>query len=355
MIALTASRLPLLAECALPFSPNVATTDEPGTAALTGTEFHGFVQADIDGLPTPPPVVGADHDAAREMFEAWKRWWPSFRGTLWWHAEIPVAFDLVTRSGRFLPRGEHRDYSTASATEIPGTIDAVAFDPDARIVHVIDWKTGHPDYLDPADDSKQLAGLALAIAHTDGLDVRAVHVVIAHVAPDGVRLDRARLEAMDLDAAYEALQERVAAIENAKARPGNHCRFCPARIGCPETERSLASMVEETPASAIASVLRGEELTIEKIALASRALPMLEDLAKKARERLREHARKQGGFIPLGNGKALKLIPIKRENLSKDSINKALGDADAHVLLERLRKAGAITTSTSEQLREVKA
>lgn len=355
--ALTASRLPLAAECTHPFREGTATSDDPGVAALTGTAFHALVHAELAGLPAPDPMPGADDEAARAMFEAWKAWWPTFRGSLWWHAETPVAFDLDTGAGRFLPASGHRDYSAARRSEIPGTADAIAYEPAHDTLHVLDWKTGHPDYLDPADDSKQLVALALALARNPELDpVRVVFVYMVHVAPEGVRVDRAALEDLDLDAAEADLRDVVAGIADERApRPGPHCRYCPARAGCPETERSLVPFVEETPASAIASILRGDELTVDRIALAHRALPMIEELAKKARERIKAHARQLGGRIPLGNGKALKLISMRREGLSKDSINEALGEAEAHAVLERLRAAGAFTHSTYDQLREVKA
>lgn len=356
-VALTASRLPLAAECTHPFREGTATSDEAGVAALSGTAFHGRVHASLAELPAPVPVPGADDEAVDAMFDAWRAWWPTFRGSLWWHAEVPVAFDLETGDGRFLPSSGHRDYSAARASEIPGTTDVFALEREHDALHVIDWKTGHPDYLDPADDSKQLVALALGLARNPEIaPVRVVFVYMVHVAPDGVRVDRATLEDLDLDAAEADLRDIVAGIADERApRPGPHCRYCPARAGCPETERSLVPFVEETPASAIASILRGEELTVERIALAHRALPMIEELAKKARDRIKEHARSLGGRIPLGNGKALKLIPMRREGLSMDSINTALGEADAHVVLERLRAAGAFTQSVYEQLREVKA
>jgi hypothetical protein len=349
----TASKLALLEACAFPFRPELDIVEEPvGVGALTGTGLHLLIDAAIEEKPEPAIPDGADAEAVQQMFAMWKAWWATFAGTLWWRAEVPVAIDLETGRGRILPSKGHRDYSDASPTEIPGTADVVGLDGD--MLHVGDWKSGHPDYLEEAITSRQLLGLVLPL-YRSVPGVKRARAFIAHVAPDGVRIDSAIFDELDLDAGEAELREQVAAIPTSTPAPGAHCRWCPARALCPESERGLAALVEETPAAALAAILRGQEITADRAALAARALPLLDELGGRVRKMLTAEAKKRGGSILIGKGRALKVISFPRESISKSSINEALGDVDADAVITRLRDAGAFKQSTVEQLREVKA
>lgn len=154
-------------------------------------------------------------------------------------AEVAFAFDLDTGRGRELGQHLGRDYSAATASELPGTVDVIAVE-QGRVI-VGDYKGGWGD-VPPAAKNMQLRHLALAAARTHGL-VRAT-VSIIRVRPDREPFyDEAEYGAYELDETEFLLQQardrvrvqiaKRAAGEVVDVHSGSWCRYCPARPHCP--------------------------------------------------------------------------------------------------------------------------
>lgn len=349
MGTVSASKLSLLQKCQLwPTLPHA--DDPPGEAALTGTALHAMIGAEISGEAPPTPPEGADVDAARTGFGAWRDWWRTSKqaadlGRLW-TAELPYAYDPATGEARELPTGGHRAYEGLRPGEIAGTADLVGRDGDAVVVG--DWKGGRAEYVEPATTNPQLAFLALCAARTAG--VARARVFLAFVRPEGLTLDVAELDAMDLDGFEVELRAALDAIPTAEPRTGAHCRFCPARAACPATEKDAAAVAGEDASRALVRVTRGELATPEQLGAAYERLVVLEDVLRAARDRVRTEVDRLGA-VPLPSGRRLRLVDVSRETLSRASVKRALG-GDADGVLDMLRSRGAIETTQSRQLRE---
>lgn len=122
-------------------------------AAAEGTRLHAIMER-------------ADYDAEPQTYAAHQRWTEWLRSSGYdvtsGHVEQPVAIDTETRRGRFLANAAHRDYSSATRREVPGTIDLLAIvEGEGRTssLAVVDWKFGREPV---AADSAQLRTLAAA-------------------------------------------------------------------------------------------------------------------------------------------------------------------------------------------------
>jgi hypothetical protein len=193
-----------------------------GPAAKRGTRVHGAIESYLrDG-----EIVTLNHDAERNMFASFLTWHDS-HPVAQWAVEVPMVLDVETRTVRVLERVEHRDYGDIKPSEIPMTIDAVAF--GLVRARYYDWKTStkgeHADQL--------LTGaLALSLAW-HGYEVSAAPVyVLEQAAHTGDVLEP---DALDLDAHEAMLRRQLRALPTADPTPGPWCkdRYCKLREKCP--------------------------------------------------------------------------------------------------------------------------
>jgi DNA polymerase len=118
-----------------------------------------------------------------------------------------------------------------------GTADVLVFDPHTRIEEVIDLKFGASVTIEP--DALQIQLYGLLATQQYGCDSQAgirLHVIQPRRQhPRGPHRTH-HLYISDLKLLYASLQKAVEAIETPGAPrvPGDWCRFCPARQGCPE-------------------------------------------------------------------------------------------------------------------------
>ena len=171
--------------------------------------------------------------------------------------------------------------------------------------------------------------------------------------------------------------------------PGEHCGFCPRRLSCPghrEYMNSSLAVLDDAPivwnehADALATV--GPELAARRS-----HVKYIEARCKEFNDALKAFVTKNGGSIPAGDGKVLRLVPTVRRHLRTDialpilqdelserglnqavtlKVGKALdayadedekGNKAAAVreLTEVLEKSGALYTTQSHSLRVTKA
>lgn len=206
------------------------------TASRLGLAKHcpGFASLPHSDSPTPESEAGsgkhADQDAAIKagrVPSAYTERWPG----LAWRSEVKFAIDIVTGRGRELGVGGDRDYSPATADEVPGTADVVGI--GSELVVVIDKKSFDPN-VPRAAVNAQVHVAALALCRAYGIDV--AHVAIDHEVRE---LDVAELDAIDLEAFAIELREIVgavalaASVESPILNEGSWCRWCPAFNHCP--------------------------------------------------------------------------------------------------------------------------
>lgn len=257
---LSASRIKLGRRCLWWARPDVEIpAGEETRPAAVGTALHAVAESESDELDEDLVderfarlVQGVEIDKAAEglgtherrhleaLVASWREWWAEGKLT-GAESELPIQVFASGHAER-LPKGEHRDYSSADDGAIPGTADVVAvWGPNGGTpahLFVGDYKTGFgPHSLD--DHIDQLTHLGYGFATEEGADC--VRVGVLHVTPDGVRLDSRVLDAFDFAIHRQLVEDLLDGIDGAEARPGLHCdeMYCPARAVCPATRALL--------------------------------------------------------------------------------------------------------------------
>lgn len=123
-----------------------------------------------------------------------------------------------------------------------GTLDIAIVTPYGKLI-VMDYKYGQGVIVDPEENSQGLY-YALGIAHEYGYDFSEVEIIIiqprAFIGGDGIRSWTTTIENLiEWREKFERGIKRCKEASNAKdiepyLKSGDHCQFCPAKIGCPE-------------------------------------------------------------------------------------------------------------------------
>jgi hypothetical protein len=276
---LTGSRTPLWHWCMFWARPDVFNTlpkQEGSGAANLGNAFHELAEGE-DDEPSSEDRVDVIEDllddalddlwskgaaklsevcqkwgltpeqaaSLRHRFDIFQEWWKEFHQHLDWQHEVPFAFDTRTGKARRLGSKAHRDYSDCKPTEIPMTLDAIAYDPKRRLVIVVDFKTGRE--TDPAHRSFQLKLGALCCSLV--YHVSHAEVFMIKVSDTAVDPTMARLDSIDIQGYEAQLVDRFRRMPMAEPEPGPHCSKlrCPARSVCPAGRDAI---VQLAPAAA---------------------------------------------------------------------------------------------------------
>lgn len=239
---ITGSTLPVLRKCQWWAREDVVAPPAlpPSDAMLIGTEVH----AAIEGVLTKRDVKLSTDDGM-DLFREWMQWWTTWQFADYpWKAEVAYAYDVQRDAARFIGESIGRGYEV-SATEIPGTIDALLIEDNHAIV--IDWKTGSSFGNGPADakENQQLRFYALMVARAHNLNT--VHTHIVRITDQGVRQTSATLDAFELDAVAHEVKRLVDAVPTALPQQGSHCHRCRAVAVCPTTNAATTAIAPPAP------------------------------------------------------------------------------------------------------------
>lgn len=239
---ITGSTLPVLRKCQWWAREDVKAPPAlpPSDAMLIGTEVH----AAIEGVLTKRDVKLSTDDGM-DLFREWMQWWnTSPLAANQWKAEVAYAYDVQRDAARLIGENVGRGYEV-SASEIPGTIDALALDDEHA--HVIDWKTTSGFGAGPADanDNWQLRLYALMVARAHRIDSVTIHVV--RITPNGVTSTSHTLDAFELDAVAHEVKRLVDAVPTALPQQGSHCHRCRAVAVCPTTNAATTAIAPPEP------------------------------------------------------------------------------------------------------------
>jgi RecB family exonuclease len=315
-VKITGSALPMLKKCQWWARPEVVAPPQspPSEAMLVGTAVHAAIENTLTRKPVP-----ALEDEAGDLLREWQQWWKtSPLASEKWQAEVAYAYDTAKDAARFIGASIGRGYET-SATEIPGTIDALLLEDDHAVI--IDWKTGSSFGHGPADaaDNQQLRLYALMVARAHKLDT--IHTHIVRITDQGVRQTSATLDAMDLDAVAQEVAQLVRAIPDSPPRPGGHCTRCRAVALCPSTQSAMAVVAPPEPVELkIATPEHAAQLLI-RLRQVQAACETMEAALK-----LYAANRNEEG-IPLPSGKRWVRQSVDRESINLNGDANALGIA----------------------------
>lgn len=356
--SLSGSKAPLLAECSYFASPSaVWGPDKGGPAAIFGLAVHRVgersIEAKMAGRRASDVSVAdiadefdLDEGAAARLFAISG---PLFayvehNARLGWRVEVPFAWDPVEGTARELPKGAFRDYSGRRGNEIPMTLDLVAIDthvPTRGIV--LDFKSGWHRVAHPREN-RQLLSQACAYAETYGFDE--ILLVVLKLESDRVVPVEALVNAFELEAHREWMEDRLRGAAAAEATPGDHCAglYCPAKVECPATMAAVGSAlaVLDVPAArdmATHGFKFGLVQSPEHAAWMLGALDVLKLGIGVAEKSLRAYADEHGG-IPLPDGRVWQKVVGFSEKPD-------LSNEKAKELLERHGALGAVSTEES--------
>ena len=343
----TGSKISLLALCAFPFKEGtVWPWTEMGQPAIDGTALHAANDTTLRTKsiefvrPSESRLAKLDETTVRALHAAWVREWYTPRANEPWQPEDAFAVDPF--AGRVMRlTGGPRDYRSVPDSFVPVTADAVKVDDDC--VHVVDWKTGRAAHVEPAAENAQL--LTGALAASLYFKRPNARVSIVYVAPEGVRVDEAEVDALTLHDWREELARLIASIPTAEATPGSWCRskWCPLNGTCPATSGALVQISDKPrlPVVTDAAKIQGPE----HAAFLYQFLRQVKAREALVWDALRRWADANGG-VPTEPGK----VWVKREttreaiDLSQpaavDALRSALGPhADAALELSTTKKA----------------
>lgn len=331
MTSLTGSKLPIARHCKWWLRPDVKYPERPRSGAATdGSRLHEYA-ADLVDTGEHPPCSSADELVMRGVRDFWKG-----RHGQGWQAEVALGLDAALGEARVVGKRIDRNYpEPRTPGEIFLSVDYIGEVPE--LVTVGDWKTGYASHVEPPDDNLQLlaggAAAMLALKKKDGAVLE-----IAHATEDGVFPRRYVASPLTLYRAMSEIALIQAGVEGARAKAGDHCRYCPALGACPETGtmvRQFSQAKVEWTTEFVSE--ENDRLLVEELSAVKKMIDAIEDAVKK-------RASERGGIL-LSDGKIYKAILSYRSSLNKAKVEKLLGP----------RYAECVETVSYEQFRRVKA
>lgn len=308
----TGSSLPLLRSCQWWARPEVEAPPFQATdAMLLGTEVHAAIEAVLssEDVPTLSPE-------AQELLDVWAAWWRRAPlGGAIWEPEVAYAYNPHTDKAVRLEGAAGRNYVGAGPDEIAGTVDAVGFHDEEKLV-IVDWKTGQDFAGMTADarDNWQLRLYALAASRSHHVDT--IEIVIARITPDGVRTTSYTLDALELDAVAEEVKALVRAVPTAAPKPGAHCKRCRAVSVCPTTATAQDALVA-TPVSLTITADNAGALLLR--------LRQVQAACEQVEAALKRYAIESNTGIDLGNGKKWVRQQVDRESINLNGAEMSAG------------------------------
>jgi hypothetical protein len=304
---------------------------ETSAAAQEGTDLHELME------------LGRHHEnpRTRAAWEAWEAWQD---GSGWsapvYQREVAYALDLERRSARELIANGHRDYSSATETEICGTADLVAElyrrdqDETRRQWCVLDWKFGAVPVEADSAQMRTLAAMVLLLEIAES-----VLAIIVQSPPEGKATVRLHLFTRDdLLAHVEMLAEAANEVREGavQLQRGPECTYCPAVSSCPVQLAKLSQLVAPAGIGTITPARAGE-IWLE-LRQAKKRLEAIEDACK-------ELAAAEGG-LPLPGGKRLTLVQRTRSSVDAkqlEAIARGHGASDDEI--DACKKTTTYTTT----------
>lgn len=319
---LTASRLPLAAECCWWLRPGVHwTEDPPGPAAERGSRIHASIAHRLGYAPPAPALDAGERRAVRRALAVVRILGSKLAGV-----EQKLSFDPALCRGRWIDRPGARDYGPLAPGEVAATIDAY-LRPQRRTAVLLEWKSGHGplDWYTP-----QVAGQAVGLLLAEPTVDAVLGILVGLDGPPqfhAVPVERAEVAAL---CALFTRWLAEAAQGTAEPQRNDHCGWCPARGSCPAYQATLAPVVARTlPAITDAATAVAAHHTLS-VAYAELG---------RYNEELKSYLRQTGPVhTPAG---VLELVERQRTSVSLAAVPRTL--------VQPLQAAGAITTTTYEQ------
>ena len=269
----TASSVWRLRHCQYWARDEVEWRDDVSAAGELGTETHELIAHQVTRGEGPAPDCDPQAAKMAAMAMAWIRD----------HVDHTPGAEIgwVLRPGRVVPfEVVGRNYGDEPRL-MAGAADLVWCDDPGRW-HVVDWKTGRRENVQPVHRNDQMRTLALLLDKAAGAGEVEVH--LAFLGGDELEHESCVLDELDI-AEHEAwLRECERTIPTSSPQPGKHCEYCPARHACPATVQAIeaiadsAKVVRRLPMVTDVSAFESPEHAAEQYALVRAAEALLGQL-----------------------------------------------------------------------------
>ena len=241
-LALSASAVETYERCPLQFkiARYWRLPDEPSAATQFGASVHRVLKTYFDGALAGRPLT------PQQVEEEFVK---DFRGA---PVEDALQRELYEQQGvrqlrEFLQAQQAAPPAEVLATEqwfevgiggatVRGRVDRLDRCGEGGAA-VVDYKTGTPRTQEDADESLQLSIYAIAAQRQWKLEPRRL-VFYNLETNQAIESQRSQRELEEAERQVRAAAENIAQGEF-DAKPGYHCRWCPYRSLCPETEERL--------------------------------------------------------------------------------------------------------------------
>lgn len=281
-------------------------------------------------------------------------------GVLGLAAEVALAYNVSTGTGRELGRGAGRLYDDVGIDELPCTLDVLGVRelPNVRRGFVGDYKAGYQTQR-AASEVVQLDFGALAAARTYNLDVVEVQLIQVR---EGVKpwIDKRVIEGFEIDMFEEMLRDKHAEWKKLRAEyrqgvipdrfvTGDHCNNCAAREWCPAQSTLVRSMIAR-PDDPLATLDRFATLTDADLAVIWERIGTAQSALSQLKKRILGIAGSRP--INLGTGKPGRerwLTAVVGGGKEKISGEHAF-DAIAELHTEEVATAATTVTTTKKQI-----
>lgn len=343
----TASKSDLLLGCTYPFGESaVLTPREPGEAAEYGTQLHKWLEYYLlasMGTFSPESLTWGDEVASHgeRIGEFLLQWCDNNH-----YRVVGVERHLaakISKTGVAKTRGCKFDAATHTynlrAGEIGGTYD-VLLEADDGTRCVLDLKSGDYGAFHKPQEMPQMLTLALA--------TRAEYVAVLHSPRGGLPpiIYHEPVTFKRLKSHGAALYAAMQRIGDGSLRPGEWCRYCPAKENCVAFQGSniiaASSLVRTANAG---NLFKGDKNPAEM----KRVFGVIKKLydSALADARIKVEA---GEVFEDSEGKVLTLVEKTVEDISKKSILEALGPEDGENAITALRALGCIKSTTRVEM-----
>lgn len=315
---LTASRLPIARRCRwalredveYPIAPNLY--DKEG-----GNRIHDAFSSYIDSKCFPP--LDFEQGMAADQM---KRLWGDRVNTDAWSSEVAFALHPANGTARLLGRHINRDYRLESG-EIGVTVDYLGQEGEHIVVG--DWKPPFDPHVEAVEENLQLLAGAAAASFALGKDGCVIE--LARVSEDSARIEPYIATPLVLMRACVEIAEIQATIAGAPAVAGDHCAYCPALGGCPETQRIVNGALPGA-----AAVWSTGYVSDENDAILVDELAALKKILESVEKGVKERAGQRGGIM-LRDGKVYKATLSSRSGLKAELVKQILGDRYAECVV----------------------
>lgn len=366
MRQISASKLALLLQCPRPFDDATDVEEESaGEAAHYGSAFHEAFENFILDRKTPlaatlefwglPSGEGEVRELDAHVLKASKCLSSFIAGDNPWGAKYNIGTTEEHRAW-YLRKNAQASRVTGfepkthtyelSEYEIGATHDLILNAVGAQIPRriVVDYKTGQSDFSSPSTMPQMQA---LAIVN----DADAVAILSTPRDAAAIMIAEC-VEEMNLKAFARDVRVARSRVGSGLLRTGPECRWCHAKDSCPA---KVGDLMVRAEALATRTLGKSDALAKGEIDLgkAHMLFQQLEALIKQGKAEIRARV-SAGEIVERPDGTTLQFETRYYERLSKKSVLEAMGQKKGNAMLEKLRKAGALSEEPREELRAKK-